>query len=292
MDLSGFAWHQIGPTGTMTAAHTVRTFECSVEEFIERSMRGDQPPTEWKRCLYLEWFSQNGRVVIELPDPIITFIEEDGKETVSEHASPLPIEIDTMEPIGEFGLGVTTISRDDDDEWHVKEEFFREGDELGDEASRDGASGDESHGALERHLEREAREIERAIRGEEGERDVVDELELMDDLIERGGGEPIASLFSHRERLPKAETLSEEAAYRLLKVLLVEMAMYGIAYHVCEHFSARDAYRLLVEIASKEETFHPELQGTGWVQNFTTSDWCAECEAQVEADYEREDGKG
>ena len=29
---------------------------------------------EWKRCLYLERVSQNGRVVVELADPIIEFV--------------------------------------------------------------------------------------------------------------------------------------------------------------------------------------------------------------------------
>ncbi len=68
--------HQIGVTGEMTAARKVRTFDCSNEEFIRRSKLGEPPPTRWEDCLYLEWFSQNGRVVIELLFSKVRFLTE------------------------------------------------------------------------------------------------------------------------------------------------------------------------------------------------------------------------
>ena len=44
----------------------IRHFECSIDEFLQRSRSGDQPETTWRKCLYLEWFShRNGRVVIQ-----------------------------------------------------------------------------------------------------------------------------------------------------------------------------------------------------------------------------------
>ncbi|MBI4580149.1 MAG: hypothetical protein HY718_10635 [Planctomycetes bacterium] len=51
--LKGFAWHQIGPTGTMTAARKVRVADCPAEELYARCL-DEPPPMEWKRCLYLE----------------------------------------------------------------------------------------------------------------------------------------------------------------------------------------------------------------------------------------------
>ncbi len=256
IDLKGLAWHQIGPTGDMTAARIVKTFDCPIEELMTRSKLGEPPPFERKRCLYLEWFSQNGRVVIELADPIITFVDEDGKEQVSEHASPLPPEIDALEPPGTLGLGVTAVSRDETGAWHAESEVLG----LDDEEDYD----------------------------EEAE-DPLYELELMDDLIENSDGEPIGGIFAHLDRLPQADSLSDDKAERLLKRLLGELALYGIALHVCEHFTPRDAYRLLVETIAREESFHPELRGTGWVQNFMTAEFCPACEAKIQAEFEAED---
>ncbi|MCL4695346.1 MAG: hypothetical protein KJ060_22880, partial [Candidatus Hydrogenedentes bacterium] len=67
----GFQFRQIGPTGNMSAKEWVRTFDCPMEEFLQRSRLGEPPPTVWRRRLYLEWYSQNGRVVIEMADPIL-----------------------------------------------------------------------------------------------------------------------------------------------------------------------------------------------------------------------------
>src|SRR5574337_883757 len=66
LHLTGLAWVQIGPTGTMTAARRVRVSDCSPRELYVRSKLDEPPPTRWTRCLYLEWFSQNGRVGKEL----------------------------------------------------------------------------------------------------------------------------------------------------------------------------------------------------------------------------------
>lgn len=60
----GFQDRQIGPTGTMTAQGWVRTLPCSAAEFMRRAELGEPPPTEWKNRLYLEWYGQNGRVVV------------------------------------------------------------------------------------------------------------------------------------------------------------------------------------------------------------------------------------
>jgi hypothetical protein len=57
---------QSGHVGDITADQMTRHFECSTEEFVRRSYEGDQPPTTWRKALYLEWFSNaNGRVVIQ-----------------------------------------------------------------------------------------------------------------------------------------------------------------------------------------------------------------------------------
>ncbi len=60
------ATDQSGHVGDITADQLLKQFECSVEEFLERTRAGDPPPTTLHKALYLEWFSNNnGRVVIQ-----------------------------------------------------------------------------------------------------------------------------------------------------------------------------------------------------------------------------------
>jgi hypothetical protein len=85
--------------------------------------------------------------------------------------------------------------------------------------------------------------------------------------------------------LRRPEGLSEEDAEAELKVLLARLALHGVALDMCEHYTAAEAYRLLIEEICQEERAYAELRGTQWVQHFSTSDHCAECEAKYEAEW-------
>jgi hypothetical protein len=66
VDLSGMFTEQVGHTGDMTADQLLRHYDCPVGELLARIRAGEPPPTEYRKALYLEWFSQrNGRVVIQ-----------------------------------------------------------------------------------------------------------------------------------------------------------------------------------------------------------------------------------
>jgi hypothetical protein len=284
VNLEGLTWRQIGPTGVMTAARMVRVCECPAAEMYRRCKLGEPPPTEWKRCLTIEWYGQNGRVLVELADPTIIFVDDDGAERLSTLPSPLPREIEEMEPPGKTGLGITRISRNEDggldvDEMFLTEEASMEGDLFGEDNGPD---------ALQRQLDAETRDIDRAIGVEEDEETArfMRETELMDDLITQSDGQPILTIFENPEQLPKADTISDAEAEMLLKALLGQMALFGIALNICEHCTPRDAYRLLVEEIATEGTFHPEMRGTEWVQHFMTSEFCPECEAELDREFE------
>ena len=282
VNLEGLTWRQIGPTGTITAARMVRVCECPAEEMHRRCMLGEPPPTERKRCLTIEWYGQNGRVLVELADPTIVFVD-DGAESLSEALSPLPSEIEEMEPPGKPGFGITRISRNDDGGLDVEEVF------LSEEALMDGDafSEEDEPGALQRQLDDETREIDRSIGIEDEETaKLMRETELMDDLITHSDGQPILTLFENPDQLPKADALSEEEAEMLLKALLAQMALFGVALNICEHFTPRDAYRLLIEEIATKGRFHPELRDTEWVQHFMTSEFCPECEAELDREFE------
>jgi hypothetical protein len=278
-----FQPHQIGPTGTMTAERWVKTFTCSVIEFYNRSKTGEPPPIEWKRCLYLEWYSQNGRVVIELVDPVLEYL--DGEEW-----KPLPMATpkpDDDAPRPAAGGFSASIVHADGLVEHLQSR--PPDDEEDDDAS---AKTDDSQ-SFQRQLDRRAAQVDRAVRGDApppGDDDdtdnVIAEMELMDHLLENETGEPLASLFDKPRRLPLPDDLSEEEAETVFKSLLVELALCGIAFHVCEHLTAREAYRMLIERVIPEGRAFEQLRGTGWTQNYCAYDYCPECDAEAERDYE------
>ncbi len=92
-------WHQIGPTGTITADSWVRAIPCPTEEFITRARLGEPPPTTWKRHFYMEWYSQNGRVVIELAGAIVeTCVRPPDRKREDDDGEWEPLPMTTPEP--------------------------------------------------------------------------------------------------------------------------------------------------------------------------------------------------
>ena len=62
----GLSTDQSGEAGDITADQVLRHFDCPVDELLARIRAGEPPPTEWRKALYLEWYSdRNGRVVIQ-----------------------------------------------------------------------------------------------------------------------------------------------------------------------------------------------------------------------------------
>jgi hypothetical protein len=318
-DPSGLAWQQIGPTGTMTADRQVRVFDCSVEEYYRRCQLGDPPPTEWKRCLYLEWFSQNGRVVLELPGAVLDFAEfvawPEGQNSCqkkrddhdgdgdSHNASPETAEAgntaQTSEelPPPDSGLNITEICMNADGAAEITEQFFPPAEE--DSASEEDDFDDESAvkdddpyqlfpDSLQKQLDTEAYHTDWKIQGEsdDGEKsETIRELELMDYLIENSDGDEFDSFCHIPIPLERIECVSDERAEAALKDVLGQLALCGVALDFCRHYTPRRAYRLLLEEIFPEERFFPQLRGTGWVQHFSTYEFCPECDAEFEKEY-------
>ncbi|MCX7013526.1 MAG: hypothetical protein NTW86_13385 [Candidatus Sumerlaeota bacterium] len=310
-ELKSLAWHQIGPTGLITAARMVKWAPCSATELYHRAKAGEMPPLEWKRCLTIEWFSQNGRICLEFVDPILEFVEFHRIEGVSaDHPiEPKPPEFKDEDA----GLGVTLIQLDDEGRADIHQEILSSLDEAGEFMAR---TQDDPYDLvpddLQRQLDAQAAQTDRAIHpstgsgqesGSHGEdeddpstnagqedNDAVRSAELMDALLDSDRDQPLLLLFQKPSTLPRPDDLTEKQAEETIQVLLGQMAMFGVAFHICEHFTAREAYRLLVEKVLQEERFYPELRGSGWVTGFMTSEWCPHCEEENQRafeDYER-----
>ncbi len=62
----GISRDQSGHVGDITADQIIKHFDIPNAEVVRRLYAGEKPPFTWRRCLYLEWFSNhNGRVVIQ-----------------------------------------------------------------------------------------------------------------------------------------------------------------------------------------------------------------------------------
>jgi len=282
----GFQHIQIGATGLMTANEWVRTFDCSVEEFLQRSNLGEPPPTAWRRRLYLEWYSQNGRVLVEMADPVLEeCVRQPKGEDDEGDWAPIPhLALPPGLPGSEKqpGLGVTTVDFDGDEahieHFTVRQEPEEEGDEYGTVPDD-----------LQRELDQEARAIDRAIRGREPEdEDVTAATEFIDHCLKYSETRPVISLLDGTDKLPRPETLDDEAVEAELKGLLTQLAMLNVALDVCEHCTPRDCYRMLLdEMLAESETFEGFI-GTGWTYHMMTSEFCPKCLAEDEDSTDEE----
>lgn len=114
----------------------------------------------------------------------------------------------------------------------------------------------------------------------------IAEMELMDRLIdEEVKGMRLATLFDEYG-LPSPDEVSEEEAEKLMKRILATLAQFGTAIHLCEHYNWRQAYRMMHEDLD-DATFHPQLKGTGWVQNYMSHEYCPICEEESELEFQR-----
>jgi hypothetical protein len=154
--------------------------------------------------------------------------------------------------------------------------------------------------AFQDMLDAQAEAIERAIRGEDdddedeeaddklekSEEDLILEMEMIDNLVTTDAGNLLINLFEEPHEFPDPNRLNDEQAEFVLKDLLRQLALCGIALHICPHYTAREAYRyLLEEIFPEVQVFKP-LMESGWVQHFMTSEVCPQCEAEIEQEFE------
>jgi len=252
------ALYQIGATGSMTL-RMAKVPRIPIEEWDHKS------PLEcdWELCLYLEWFSQNGRVVIELVDPVILL--RGGED----------IEVPEIPEEGVGGFSFTVVERkgseddEDDPEYEAKSYSLFEEEDEDDDPERDAALGFE--------------EFEDSILE-------VDEEKYLESQLE---GEILGSLLMPQQ-LPHVHEVDEETAGPLVKSLLTELALHGVAVHLCEHCDMREAYRYLVEHILREGRADPELKHHGWITNFDYGEHCEYCKAIYEQlsveDPERDNG--
>lgn len=273
---------QHGVTGTMTAQGWVRALPCTVEEFVNRSALGEPPPTTWRNRLMLEWFGPSGRVTVEMAGPVVEYCtrepnyddEDDEGEWAPLENLAFPPYLDGPRP--GTGPAITRFDREDE-ELRVQEvQPF--------ETAADSPSDPED---FQQILDAETSRIDREIAGvsEEEVEKLQNEMERMDYCLENGEKQPIETFIGCWSELPKPDTLDDVAVEGALKNLLARLVLCGVVLDVCEHFSPRDCYRLLLEEILPEDGVYKELVGTGWIQHHSTWEYCKKCEEELDEKF-------
>jgi len=294
--VDAMADQQIGVMGT-GVLKMARVLLEPVEEAYRRKKAGIPLAEEEKPCLYLEWFSQDGRVVVEIVDPQISYVAPNGEVNAElmEPVEPLPL----PEPNAEGGLEITgfrTNQQGDIEEFRVETGEASEDDDPYDLFPADLESRlEESAGPVEgmpvqdENLPR-TRSWDEVIPGIDPETKRL--YEEWDEVAHGTKDEPLATLFDPPLALrPLEEIVDEEDAQVWLKVLLARLALHSVAVDVCEHFSALDVYRWLLEEILPEAEIHPQLRRTGFVQHYSTWESCRQCAAEFDTEYEEPDGE-
>ena len=302
-----FRSDQVGAMGDCVY-RMVRVPLIPLDEYLEACKRGEAPPEEQRPSVYLEWYSQNGRVVLELLDPKIEF-EGDYRDLADPEPEPVPSPEDVGPP--EF----TTVVRNDDGTFDVMRESGDHSDSMDDadpfalfpanleEQIRNSAS-EPDPGSVSSEFSDNVeypwpdetpdneqtsattRSWDEVIPGIDPETKAM--YEQWDEVVHGTKDEPLTWLFEEPLCLPRPDDVRDEQhAWEVLLSLLTAMALRGVAFDMCPHFTALQAYRLLIEDLLPEAGVHPQLVSTGFVQHYSSWESCSVCEAEFEEDYRK-----
>lgn len=276
-------FRQIGVVANVEL-RTVRTVEGPLPDYAALKDLGPAAFVE-KTCLYLEWYSQNGRVVAEIVEPV--FDDGDGDDALT--PTPLPSAEET-------GLAITGLSMSETGEIEEIAYF------AADDADEDDDPYELFPGDLENELRESNREADPASTGDASPAGLrpwdevipgIDEAtkamyEQWDEVLHGEKDEPLATLFDPPIALkPPAQIVDEQDAENWLTLLLSQLALRSVAVDVCEHFTARETYRWLLEEILPEAHVHPNLRPSGYVVHYSTFEDCPQCEAEFDAEFEQ-----
>ena len=358
-----FQTQQIGAMGD-SVFRMVRVPSMPVDEYTDANRRDENPPEEQRASIYLEWYSQNGRVVLELLDPKFEFegaykdLTDPDPQASHSSGDFSPPEITTIirNADGTFDVvddlddldesddgeddGDETDDWDDDDDVNsIDEDLSLDDDASFDEESTndDGRVGEQVDAGEESdpfalfppNLEEQIHEsatdavdvdslMAQSRDDNDDELDVSDReertwpdfqslaearangtshkprdwsevipgidpatkamYEQWDEVIFGTKDEPLTLLFEEPLCLPKPNALRDEThAWQVLSPLLAAMALRGVAFDMCVHFTAMQAYELLIDELLPRAGVHPNLAATGFVKHYCTTEHCEEC---------------
>ena len=282
-DFEAIEVQQIGPTGTMQLVRLPASNGSRKEEVR----------------LTLQWFSQNGEMRIDLVNPRLEFVvkdddeqpaaaDEDDGESVfvkdSEDEFPeFPDDADEDDP---YGLFPPQLEEQLEGETKSPEIAAIDENALADGPS-DLPAGLDDPLAEYPFEDRPKRSWDEVIPG-------IDEqtkrlYESWDEIFEGKKDVPLCTIFDPPLTIYPVDKLNDAEVESAFKVILRRLAMHSVALDMCEHFTCRDAYRLLVEEILPKYPVYPGLPLTGYVQHYSTWEYCRKCDEEFEAKWQAEE---
>jgi hypothetical protein len=282
LNMKVVASQQVGPTG-----------QIELRQVPVEGRAGRTTP-----CLYMEWFSQNGQVLLELLDPELEWVEEDeddrrraarASEAAGDIADADDAEIfmpdrDSAEQaqFEAFEVPPPDADEDADDPYGLfppgLDEELAEEDEPAGEASGDSPAATGGK-----------RSWDEVIPGIDPETKKM--YEDWDEVTEGTQDVPFTEVFDPPLKIYTAEqleALDDAAVEAALKELLARLALLGVAVAMCEHFSVKLTYRMIAQEILPRYGVHPRLPQIGWVQHYDTSEFCRKCQEEFDRRYEEE----
>ncbi len=285
--LRELAFGQIGAAGDMRL-RIARVPTCPVEELLARVKAGELPPIDEQPCLYLEWFSQNGRMVVEIPGVILRDCVEEGESEGEITPDPLPDHEHTSGPgitglaLDEFGqpytLDFETHESDEDDPFELfptdLEEHLRET--------------SDAHQFEEAAIEEppQPRDWADVIPGIDPETKAM--YEQWDEIYGGQKDEMLSTLLDPALQLPHPDMVTDEATARSYVLqIAASLARVSVAFDICRHFTLVQTYRWLVEVVLSEGHVHPNQLAHEIVTHYSSWEFCPQCDAEADAEYRR-----
>lgn len=237
---------------------------------IEDIVRGLAPmESDWRVGLSLEWYSQNGRVVLQLAD--VEVEPESGPSF-----EPIPVSTDPDADV--LTPRQTTFEQS---VWTADDpESASPDDEAAPEQAADFLD-DDMFTSLTIETEDSWRcDKERRIADMEYARDEAflfeppsnEDAEVMGDLLTA-------------RRLPDPADIDEAEAEETMQLLVGELARFSVAIHLCEHCTWREAYAWLLREIIQEGRIPKDLARSGWTQNYLYGESCPKCQNEIERRY-------
>ena len=218
----------------------------------------------------------------ELIDPLVVYIEGDEAPLdADDDEHPL---IDNLISVEEDGDDLeeeeSSFLDDDDLEEDIDDPFGLFGQDLDEMVAESlGQEGESS----DPQRAQESKPWDEVIPGIDPETKAM--YEQWDEIFEGKKDEPISYLFAEPLKLPTIENVhSDEQAEPLVRAILAQLALLSVALDVCEHFSALDTYKLLMQDILPTAKVHPQLAENDMVQHYSTSDYCSACDAESSAE--------
>jgi hypothetical protein len=238
------AWNQIGVPGQMTT---------------------EKSPS----ALYLEWYGQNGHIVIDLQNPGVEFVIED---VVVEDPPRLDEADEIDDDFSDEGQSPSvSFEQATDPEIETWEPAQEESEE-------------DPFGLFSPNLDSTLRESQGTWRPEPDD-ETLAQWKEWDEVFDGSKDVPLSSLFDPPLQLPPEQSLDDERIFELFNTILKELARHNVAFHMCEHFTPRAGYALLVNQILPEYGTHPELPRIGYTMNLDTSEFCDECAAAFDREF-------